>query len=153
MIQAGKYKGKATSVEFAEKTFQGETKVTIVVALDAWMEYSDASEPIELVWTGSFSEKAKDITIAQLKQLGFAGAAHEVTGVTLADLKNEVDISVKYTEWQGEQQMRVSIVTPYVGKPASKSALSTLAASLGGPAPAKRGAFADDAADKDVPFS
>jgi len=134
MIEAGKYRGTATELAWDEKTFEGDTKVIAVVKFDTWPEGDehDAAEPFELTWTGYFSDKAKDITLAQLKQCGFEGAAHEVVSMTLADLNKEVTLKVSYKEWRGDQQMRVSIVTPYVGKPASKSALDKLSASLKG---------------------
>lgn len=149
MISAGKYKGKATNVEWAEKTFQGDTKVMIVVTFDAWAPDDDASEPIELTWTGHFTDKSKDITLAQLKQLGWEGKPHEVTSVSLKELKNEVELKVSYNEWQGEQQMRVSIVTPFVGKKAEKSTLDKLAAQLSGKPATPAAKWADDS---DAPF-
>lgn len=153
MIEAGKYTGKATNVEWAEKTFQGDTKIMIVVTFEAWAEEDDASEPFEITWTGHFTDKSKGITLAALKELGFTGAPHEVTGVTLVDLKNAVPLKVSYSEWQGEQQMRVSVVTPFVGEKAKKATLDKLAASLGGkPATPAAKWKDDDAAMSDAPF-
>jgi hypothetical protein len=144
MIAAGKYKGKATSLDWAEKTFQGDTKVMIVVNFDAWEPDSDSAEPFELTWTGHFTEKSQAITLAQLKQLGFNGAPKDVTSVTLAQLQNEVELKVSYKEWQGEQQMRVQIVTPFVGEKAKKTTLDKLAAQLGGSKTAAAPKWADD---------
>ncbi len=99
-IQAGVYRGKAVAgSEQYGATSNGNDQIVIDLTLDTGDTVSTF-----LV----FSEKAAPWSMKRLRALGWSGT--DLTDLTGID-SNEVDVEVKYEEYNGDMKMKVQIVT------------------------------------------
>jgi hypothetical protein len=105
-IQAGTYKGRAVagSAQYGH-TSNGNEQIALDLSVPAlgrtlttFLYFSDAAAP----WS-----------LERLKACGWAG--DNVTDLAGID-KNEIDIQVKYEEWNGQPKLRVEILTGSGGK-------------------------------------
>lgn len=100
-IEAGNYRGKAIAgSEQYGTTSNGNDQ--IVIDLDLL----DVGERVSTFLV--FSEKAAPYSMKRLRACGWEGT--DLSNLSGID-KNEVDVEVKYEEYQGEMKMKVQIVT------------------------------------------
>lgn len=99
-IPAGNYRGKAVagSEQYGETSNNNDQ---IVIDLDL----TDIGERVSTFLV--FSEKAAPYSMKRLRALGWEGT--DLTNLQGIDSK-EVDVEVKYEEYQGEMKMKVQIV-------------------------------------------
>lgn len=101
--RAGIYKGRAVAGAGSDEHWGGEEDAP-QVALDFFIPALERTVTAYL----SFSEKAKPYSIERLKACGWDGSATlPLVGID----KNEVDIEIKYTIYNGKTQMKVDIRT------------------------------------------
>jgi hypothetical protein len=100
-ISAGIYKGKGVAgSEQYGTTKNGHDQ--IVLDLDL----TDIGERVSTFLV--FSDAAAPYGIERLRALGWSGSdLSDLTGIDL----NEVDVEVKYEDWQGDMKMKVQILT------------------------------------------
>ena len=96
-IKVGKY--KAT---FAGMTFGTSKNGNEQIVIDLRIEDTVMSTIL------SFSDAAKPYSVDRLKALGWEGEGHALDE---SKLTNEVDVSVAEEEYQGQKQLKVSILT------------------------------------------
>lgn len=99
-IEAGVYRGKAVagSEQYGETSNHNDQ-----IVLD--LELLELGETVSTFLV--FSEKAAPWSMKRLRALGWTGAnLADLTGID----SNEVDVEVKYEEYQGELKMKVQII-------------------------------------------
>ncbi len=136
-IQAGNYRGRG--IEGSEQygtTSNGNDQVVID------LELLDIGEKVSTFLV--FSERAAKYSMERLRALGWSGNdLSNLSGIST----NEVEVEVKYEEYQGEQKMKVQIRTnggrvqlqnqfDDKGRKAFAAKYKALAASTAGAAPA-----------------
>jgi hypothetical protein len=100
-IQAGSYRGKAIAgSEQYGQTSNGNDQVV----LD--LELIDIGEKVSTFLV--FSDKSASYSIERLRALGWRG--NDLSDLSGID-ENEVDVGVAYEDYQGEQKMKVQILT------------------------------------------
>ena len=100
-IPAGTYRGKAIAgTEQYGQTSNGNDQIVLDLIL------TDTGEKVSTFLV--FSEKSAPYSIDRLRALGWKGA--DLSNLDGIDA-NEVDIEVKYELYQGDQKMKVQILT------------------------------------------
>ncbi len=100
-IQAGSYRGKAIAgSEQYGQTSNGNDQVV----LD--LELIDIGEKVSTFLV--FSDKSAPYSVERLRALGWRG--NDLSDLSGID-ENEVDVGVAYEDYQGEQKMKVQILT------------------------------------------
>lgn len=100
-IKPGIYKGRgiAGSEQFG-KTSNGHDQVVIDLTID--VDGNSRRVSTFLV----FTDKSKSFSLDRLRALGWAGG-DALVGID----KNEVDVEVRYEEYQGKRQMKIEVMT------------------------------------------
>lgn len=100
-IPAGRYVGRARPEIYVVPTGSGSPQVALDVDL-----LNDGYEDVTVGWYGSLSGGAVPITMRQLRAAGWTGDSFkDPAGIGSV----EVDVAIKYEEYQGEQKMKVAI--------------------------------------------